>query len=42
MEENPVVAGAVGTQTGGIRLHKEDGAALWAFGATETRVRVVE
>ncbi|MBP5938942.1 L,D-transpeptidase [Streptomyces acidiscabies] len=31
-----------GTQTGGIRLHKEDGTALWAFGATETRVRVVE
>ncbi|MFD5230376.1 hypothetical protein ACFWJ5_17960 [Streptomyces qaidamensis] len=31
-----------GTQTGGIRLHKEDGAALWAFGATESRVRVVE
>ncbi|MFI2374296.1 hypothetical protein ACH5AO_04370 [Streptomyces sp. NPDC018964] len=26
----------------GGRLHKEDGAALWAFGATETRVRVVE
>ncbi|MES5825554.1 hypothetical protein [Streptomyces sp. RG80] len=31
-----------GTQTGGIRLHREDGAALWAFGATETRGRVVE
>lgn len=32
---------ATGTQTGGIRLDKADGAALWAFGATETRVKVI-
>lgn len=31
-----------GTQTGGIRMPKADGAALWAFGATGTNVRVVE
>jgi hypothetical protein len=33
---------ANGKQTGGIRLHKEDGAALWAFGDADTRVTVVE
>jgi hypothetical protein len=33
---------ANGAQTGGIRMAKADGSALWAFGATETRVRVVE
>ncbi|MEU5178530.1 hypothetical protein [Streptomyces longwoodensis] len=32
---------ASGTPTGGIRLHKADGTALWAFGATGTNVRVV-
>ncbi len=30
------------TPTGGIRVGKEDGTALWKFGATETRVKVVE
>ncbi|MFF9059947.1 hypothetical protein ACIRPQ_33785 [Streptomyces sp. NPDC101213] len=33
---------AQGTPTGGIRMPKADGAALWAFGATGTNVRVVE
>lgn len=33
---------ASGTRTGGIRMPKADGAALWAFGATGTNVRVVE
>jgi hypothetical protein len=33
---------ASGTQTGGIRMAKADGSALWAFGATGTNVRVVE
>ncbi|MFI2434334.1 hypothetical protein [Streptomyces sp. NPDC018693] len=33
---------ATGTATGGIRMGKEDGNALWKFGATETRVKVVE
>ncbi|NEB95252.1 hypothetical protein [Streptomyces bauhiniae] len=33
---------ANGAQTGGIRLHKEDGAALWSFGDLGTRVSVVE
>ncbi|MEW2315526.1 hypothetical protein [Streptomyces bauhiniae] len=33
---------ANGTQTGGIRLHKQDGAALWSFGDLGTRVSVVE
>jgi hypothetical protein len=33
---------ASGAQTGGIRMAKADGAALWAFGATGTNVRVVE
>ncbi|MFC4498814.1 MULTISPECIES: L,D-transpeptidase [Streptomyces] len=33
---------ASGTQTGGIRMAKADGAALWAFGDTGTKVRVVE
>ncbi|MFJ4620095.1 hypothetical protein [Streptomyces sp. NPDC088812] len=33
---------AAGTRTGGIRMAKADGAALWAFGATGTIVRVVE
>ncbi|MDX3529690.1 hypothetical protein P1P75_25575 [Streptomyces sp. ID05-39B] len=33
---------ASGAQTGGIRMPKADGAALWAFGATGTKVRVVE
>jgi hypothetical protein len=30
-----------GRQTGGIRLHKADGAAVWAFGTTGTTVTVV-
>ncbi|WP_330458397.1 hypothetical protein OIB37_16725 [Streptomyces sp. NBC_00820] len=30
-----------GVQTGGIRLHKADGAALWAFGDVKTPVAVV-
>lgn len=29
------------TRTGGIRMHKQDGAALWAFGTVGTAVRVV-
>jgi len=29
-------------QTGGIRLHKADGTALWAFGTVGTAVRVVK
>ncbi|MFH8800472.1 hypothetical protein ACH4F6_12865 [Streptomyces sp. NPDC017936] len=33
---------ASGGQTGGIRMAKADGSALWAFGATGTTVRVVE
>jgi hypothetical protein len=33
---------AAGTQTGGIRMAKADGTALWAFGETGTKVRVVE
>ncbi|MEU0336563.1 hypothetical protein [Streptomyces sp. NPDC006193] len=32
---------ANGQKLGGIRLHKEDGAALWAFGDQGTRVAVV-
>ncbi|MET9380161.1 hypothetical protein ABZY09_03525 [Streptomyces sp. NPDC002928] len=32
---------ASGTQTGGIRMPKADGTALWAFGATGTKVTVV-
>jgi hypothetical protein len=30
-----------GRKLGGIRLHKEDGAALWSFGDQGTRVAVV-
>jgi hypothetical protein len=30
-----------GTQTGGIRMGKADGAALWTFGSTATKVVVV-
>jgi hypothetical protein len=30
-----------GTPTGGIRMHKADGVAVWAFGATGTTVTVV-
>ncbi|MFF8906607.1 hypothetical protein [Streptomyces olivaceoviridis] len=33
---------ANGQKLGGIRLHKEDGAALWAFGDQGTRVAVVK
>jgi hypothetical protein len=33
---------ATGAQTGGIRMAKADGAALWAFGDLGTKVRVVE
>ena len=33
---------AQGKPTGGIRLGKKDGAALWAFGDTGTRVTVVK
>ncbi|MEW2130670.1 hypothetical protein [Streptomyces sp. NPDC005435] len=33
---------ANGKQTTGIRLHKADGAALWAFGDSQTRVSVVK
>ncbi|WP_329411038.1 hypothetical protein OG802_15375 [Streptomyces sp. NBC_00704] len=33
---------AAGAQTGGIRMPKADGAALWAFGETGTKVRVVD
>ncbi|MFJ3663911.1 hypothetical protein ACIPPM_26020 [Streptomyces sp. NPDC090119] len=33
---------ANGTKTGGIRLHKQDGAALWSFGDFGTKVSVVE
>ncbi|WP_416072147.1 hypothetical protein [Streptomyces sp. ME18-1-4] len=33
---------AAGTKTGGIRMPKADGTALWAFGETGTKVRVVE
>ncbi|GHA05530.1 L,D-transpeptidase [Streptomyces echinoruber] len=32
---------APGTRTGGIRLHKADGTALWTFGTAGTRVVVV-
>ncbi|MGW4565314.1 hypothetical protein ACWEN3_23780, partial [Streptomyces sp. NPDC004561] len=32
---------ANGQKLGGIRMHKEDGAALWAFGDTNTQVTVV-
>lgn len=32
---------AAGAKTGGIRVRKADGEALWAFGATGTTVRVV-
>ncbi|MFF7858700.1 hypothetical protein [Streptomyces sp. NPDC007904] len=35
-------AAAPGAKTGGIRVAKADGAALWAFGTTGTTVRVVE
>ncbi|MEU4111243.1 MULTISPECIES: hypothetical protein [unclassified Streptomyces] len=33
---------ANGARTGGIRLHKEDGAALWSFGDLGTKVSVVK
>jgi hypothetical protein len=33
---------ASGTRTGGIRMPKADGAALWAFGTEGTQVRVVK
>ncbi|MHC3469294.1 hypothetical protein ACYF6T_11305 [Streptomyces sp. 7R007] len=33
---------ASGTQTGGIRMHTADGAALWSFGTVGTTVRVVD
>ncbi|MEU4873860.1 hypothetical protein [Streptomyces sp. NPDC021608] len=33
---------AAGAQTGGIRMPKADGTALWAFGETGTKVRVVD
>ncbi|GAA2225061.1 hypothetical protein GCM10010360_53000 [Streptomyces nogalater] len=33
---------ANGQKLGGIRLHKEDGAALWSFGDQGTRVAVVD
>lgn len=33
---------ASGTETGGIRMPKADGSALWAFGTTGTTVAVVE
>lgn len=33
---------AAGAQTGGIRMKKPDGTALWAFATTGTTVRVVE
>ncbi|MER5432621.1 hypothetical protein [Streptomyces sp. NPDC002588] len=33
---------ASGAQTGGIRMPKDDGSALWAFGDLGTKVRVVE
>jgi hypothetical protein len=33
---------ADGKKLGGIRLHKEDGAALWSFGDTNTQVTVVK
>lgn len=33
---------ASGTQTGGVRMGKADGAALWTFGAAGTKVVVVE
>ncbi|OIJ69941.1 hypothetical protein WN71_000600 [Streptomyces mangrovisoli] len=33
---------ASGTQTGGIRMHTADGAALWTFGSTGTKVTVVK
>ncbi|MCT7353229.1 hypothetical protein N4P33_13745 [Streptomyces sp. 15-116A] len=33
---------ASGTKTGGIRVAKSDGKALWAFGTAGTTVRVVE
>ncbi|MER6207585.1 hypothetical protein ACWDG9_01065 [Streptomyces sp. NPDC001073] len=33
---------AAGKQTGGVRMAKADGAALWAFGTTSTKVIVVK
>lgn len=33
---------AAGKQTGGIRMHKADGTALWTFGTTATKVTVVK
>lgn len=33
---------ASGARTGGIRTHKADGAALWAFGTAGTPVRVIK
>jgi hypothetical protein len=33
---------ARGQKLGGIRLHKQDGAALWAFGDNATTVAVVK
>ncbi|MGW0630671.1 hypothetical protein [Streptomyces sp. NPDC002758] len=33
---------AAGKQTGGIRMHKPDGTALWAFGTDGTKVTVVK
>ncbi|MBK3577314.1 hypothetical protein JHN63_26635 [Streptomyces sp. MBT65] len=33
---------AVGKETGGVRMGKADGAALWAFGTTSTKVIVVK
>ncbi|AOR33730.1 hypothetical protein BFF78_24085 [Streptomyces fodineus] len=33
---------ANGQKLGAVRLHKEDGAALWAFGDTDTKVTVVK
>jgi hypothetical protein len=33
---------AAGKQTGGVRMGKADGAALWTFGTTSTKVVVVK
>ncbi|MCC5478717.1 hypothetical protein ACFV2N_04700 [Streptomyces sp. NPDC059680] len=33
---------AGGQKLGGIRMHKEDGAALWSFGGTNTNVTIVK
>ncbi|MFJ9629071.1 hypothetical protein ACIQPR_04700 [Streptomyces sp. NPDC091280] len=33
---------AAGKETGGVRMAKADGAALWAFGTTSTKVNVVK